>query len=158
MYHKNFYMYQKFLIHIFFKMHQKFLISFKNKQQMHIVRHTLKTITWAAGSRQPQSLSIQVSRAANLVYVCDYKRWYHGYKCIVTRQLLARVELQTLAFGYGPIASVMQPVSMDVKHIQVILLVCWILGPFQVAKDLHLILLFLLLVWRLPAWRCDMCF
>ena len=37
----------------FFKMHQKFLISFKNKQQMHIVRHTLKKITWAAGSRQP---------------------------------------------------------------------------------------------------------
>ena len=37
----------------FFKMHQKFLISFKNKQQMHIVRHTFKKITWAAGSRQP---------------------------------------------------------------------------------------------------------
>ena len=37
----------------FFKMHQKFLISFKNKQQMHIVRNTPKKITWAAGSRQP---------------------------------------------------------------------------------------------------------
>ena len=46
-------MYQKFLIHIFFKMHQKFLISFKNKQQMHIVRHTLKN---NLGSWQPAAL------------------------------------------------------------------------------------------------------